>query len=34
VRESKAVLPVYWHRHLLFGVRGLWSCGGGLKLGF
>jgi len=35
VRESKAVLPVYWHRHLLFGVRGLLELReAGLKLGF
>jgi lysophospholipid acyltransferase (LPLAT)-like uncharacterized protein len=35
VRESKAVLPVYWHQHLLFGVRGLLELRtAGLKLGF
>jgi lysophospholipid acyltransferase (LPLAT)-like uncharacterized protein len=35
VRESKAVLPVYWHQHLLFGVRGLLELrAAGLKLGF
>jgi len=35
VSESKAILPVYWHQHLLFGVRGLLELrSAGLKLGF
>ena len=35
VTESKAILPVYWHQHLLFGVRGLLELrSAGLKLGF
>jgi lysophospholipid acyltransferase (LPLAT)-like uncharacterized protein len=35
VGEAKAVLPVYWHQHLLFGVRGLLELrDAGLKLGF
>jgi lysophospholipid acyltransferase (LPLAT)-like uncharacterized protein len=35
VSEAKAVLPVYWHQHLLFGVRGLLELRtAGLKLGF
>ena len=35
VSEAKAVLPVYWHQHLLFGVRGLLELeNAGLKLGF
>jgi hypothetical protein len=35
VSDAKVVLPVYWHQHLLFGVRGLLELGSaGLKLGF
>jgi lysophospholipid acyltransferase (LPLAT)-like uncharacterized protein len=35
VRDAKAILPVYWHQHLLFGVRGLLELrAAGLKLGF
>jgi lysophospholipid acyltransferase (LPLAT)-like uncharacterized protein len=35
VSEAKAVLPVYWHQHLLFGVRGLLELrDAGIKLGF
>ena len=35
VRESRAVIPVYWHQHLLFGVRALLDLApDGLKAGF
>jgi lysophospholipid acyltransferase (LPLAT)-like uncharacterized protein len=35
VRESGAVIPVYWHQHMLFGVRGLLDLvPEGLKAGF
>jgi len=35
VAESKAVIPVYWHQHMLFGVRALLNLrDAGLKLGF
>jgi len=35
VRESRAVIPVYWHQHLLFGVRALLDLAPeGLKAGF
>ena len=35
VRESRSVIPVYWHQHMLFGVRALLDLRGeGLKLGF
>lgn len=35
VRESRAVIPVYWHQHLLFGVRALLDLQpDGLKAGF
>ena len=35
VRESRAVIPVYWHQHMLFGVRALLDLApDGLKLGF
>ena len=35
VRESKSVIPVYWHQHLLFGARALLDLRpDGLKVGF
>ena len=35
VRESKSVIPVYWHQHMLFGVRALLDLrADGLKAGF
>ncbi len=35
VRESKSLIPVYWHQHLLFGARGLLDLrDAGLKAGF
>jgi lysophospholipid acyltransferase (LPLAT)-like uncharacterized protein len=35
VRESKSVIPVYWHQHMLFGVRALLDLrADGLKTGF
>jgi lysophospholipid acyltransferase (LPLAT)-like uncharacterized protein len=35
VRESRSVIPVYWHQHLLFGVRALLDLRqDGLKIGF
>lgn len=35
VRESRAVIPVYWHQHMLFGVRALLDLQPeGLKPGF
>ena len=35
VRESRSVIPVYWHQHMLFGVRALLDLrDDGLKLGF
>ena len=35
VRESRSVIPAYWHQHMLFAVRGLLDLGPeGLKLGF
>jgi hypothetical protein len=35
VRESRSVIPVYWHQHMLFGVRALLNLrDDGLKLGF
>ncbi|HSQ69509.1 MAG TPA: lysophospholipid acyltransferase family protein [Steroidobacteraceae bacterium] len=35
VRESKSVIPVYWHQHMLFGVRALLDLQrDGLKVGF
>jgi hypothetical protein len=35
VRESRSVIPVYWHQHMLFGVRALLDLKDeGLKLGF
>jgi lysophospholipid acyltransferase (LPLAT)-like uncharacterized protein len=35
VRESRSVIPVYWHQHLLFGVRALLDLRpDGLKAGF
>lgn len=35
VRESKSVIPVYWHQHMLFGVHALLDLQReGLKLGF
>jgi lysophospholipid acyltransferase (LPLAT)-like uncharacterized protein len=35
VRESGSVIPVYWHQHLLFGVRALLALReDGLKIGF
>jgi lysophospholipid acyltransferase (LPLAT)-like uncharacterized protein len=35
VRESRAVIPAYWHQHMLFGVRALLDLEPeGLKLGF
>jgi len=35
VRESKSLIPVYWHQHLLFGARALLDLrDAGLKAGF
>ena len=35
VRESRSVIPVYWHQHMLFGVRALLDMrDDGLKIGF
>lgn len=35
VRESRAVIPVYWHQHLVFGVRAMFELApDGLKPGF
>ena len=35
VRESRSVIPVYWHQHLLFGARALLDLhDDGLKAGF
>jgi lysophospholipid acyltransferase (LPLAT)-like uncharacterized protein len=35
VRENQAVIPAYWHQHMLFGVRALLDLApDGLKLGF
>jgi hypothetical protein len=35
VRESKSLIPVYWHQHMLFGVRALLDLQpDGLKVGF
>jgi lysophospholipid acyltransferase (LPLAT)-like uncharacterized protein len=35
VREARSVIPVYWHQHMLFGVRGLLDLQpDGLKVGF
>lgn len=35
VRENQAVIPAYWHQHMLFGVRALLDLEPeGLKLGF
>jgi hypothetical protein len=35
VRESRSVIPVYWHQHMLFGVRALLDLRPeGLKIGF
>jgi lysophospholipid acyltransferase (LPLAT)-like uncharacterized protein len=35
LRESHAVIPVYWHQHMLFGVRALFELKAhGLKPGF
>ncbi|RPI12848.1 MAG: DUF374 domain-containing protein [Lysobacterales bacterium] len=35
VRESRSLIPVYWHQHMLFGVRALLDLrDDGLKLGF
>jgi hypothetical protein len=35
VRESRSVIPVYWHQHMLFGVRALLDLRqDGLKIGF
>jgi len=35
VRESRSIIPVYWHQHMLFGVRALLDLQpDGLKLGF
>lgn len=35
VRESRSVIPVYWHQHLLFGARALLDLrDDGLKVGF
>jgi lysophospholipid acyltransferase (LPLAT)-like uncharacterized protein len=35
VRESRSVIPVYWHQHMLYGVRALLDLRDeGLKLGF
>ena len=35
VRESRAVIPAYWHQHMFYGVRALLDLApDGLKLGF
>jgi lysophospholipid acyltransferase (LPLAT)-like uncharacterized protein len=35
VRESRSLIPVYWHQHMLFGVRALLDLRpDGLKIGF
>jgi len=35
VRESRSLIPVYWHQHMLFGVRALLDLRpAGLKIGF
>jgi lysophospholipid acyltransferase (LPLAT)-like uncharacterized protein len=35
VRESRSVIPVYWHQHMLFGVRALLDMrDDGLRIGF
>ena len=35
VRESRSLIPAYWHQHMLYGVRALLDLqGDGLKLGF
>ena len=35
VRESRSVIPAYWHQHMLFAVKGLLDLApDGLKLGF
>jgi len=35
VRESRSVIPVYWHQHMLFGVRALLDLrDDGLRIGF
>jgi len=35
VRENRSVIPVYWHQHMLFGVKALLALrDDGLKLGF
>jgi len=35
VRDSKSLIPVYWHQHLLFGARALLDLrDAGLKVGF
>ena len=35
VRESRSVIPVYWHQHMLFGVRALLNMrDDGLRIGF
>jgi lysophospholipid acyltransferase (LPLAT)-like uncharacterized protein len=35
VRDSRAVIPVYWHQHMLFGVRALLDLKpAGLRIGF
>ncbi len=35
VRDSKSLIPVYWHQHMLFGVRALLDLQpDGLKVGF
>jgi lysophospholipid acyltransferase (LPLAT)-like uncharacterized protein len=35
VRESRSVIPVYWHQHTMFGVRALLDLrADGLKVGF
>lgn len=35
VRDSKSLIPVYWHQHMLFGVRAMLDLRrDGLKLGF
>lgn len=35
VRESRAIIPVYWHQHMLFGVRALLELKpAGLRIGF
>jgi len=35
VRDSRSLIPVYWHQHMLFGVRGLFDLRpDGLKVGF